>query len=195
MMQTKLIYCLLWISIVDGFFVRRTFTAGTSCLFSEPQENQSIGDVVQGLHGGKYQFSDAGINFEGQQFAEMSYSSGGVQEENYDDEPIPNWALERRAQSESPPEGCPGLSIGPSGNTAVEISNDERSWEKYYGFVIGAASSSYSIEPRVGMLAPRGGANNFSDSATIKISGNVNAGVDTWILLCTEAETWVYRLW
>jgi hypothetical protein len=189
--KTNLLLCLLSLVLVDGLSVRHTFITETS-LFAEPQDSRSIGEVVQGLHGSKYQFSAAGTNFEGQQFAEIGYSSDEIEEDNYEDEPIPNWALKRRAQT--PPEGCPELQLGPNGETSVEISNDERSWEKYYGFVIGDASPSYSIEPRVSMLAPRGGANNFSDTATIKISGNVDAGGESWLLLCTEAETWLYRL-
>ena len=65
----------------------------------------SIGDVVQNLHGGKYQFSEtqylAGSSLIGQQFAESLYSSssegehdeGIVGNEDDDDTELPKWAI------------------------------------------------------------------------------------------------------
>ena len=51
---------------------------------------RAIGDLVQNLHGGKYQFSDtqylAGNSLIGQEFAESLYSSRGVDESNVDEE-------------------------------------------------------------------------------------------------------------
>jgi hypothetical protein len=59
----------------------------------ESSFRRSIGNIVQGLHGSKYQFASPGINYKGQQFAEMGYSSGEMQQDNYDDKPMHNWAL------------------------------------------------------------------------------------------------------
>jgi hypothetical protein len=162
------------------------------CSHEKEQEQRSIGDVVQGLHGGKYQFGDAGINVEGQQFAEMGYSSGEVQLDNYEDEPIPTWALKLQLL-EQLPGSCPEL-ILLEGSATIKVKNDERSWEKYYAFVIGDVALLV-VEPRVGMLAPRGGANNFSDTAKLQVrrSGNGSHG-SAWLVIGTEAERWTYKL-
>jgi hypothetical protein len=161
------------------------------CSSEKEQEQRSIGDVVQGLHGGKYQFGDAGMNVEGQQFAEMGYSSGEVQLDNYEDEPIPTWAL--KLQLLELPSSCPELMLS-EGSAMIEIQNDERSWEKYYAFVIGDAALLV-VEPGVGMLAPCGGANNFSDTAKLQVrrSGNGSHG-SAWLVIGTEAERWTYKL-
>lgn len=172
----------------------------------ESASGRSIGDVVQGLHGSKYQFGDAGINYEGQRFAEMSYASGDVvQEDNYEEEPIPNWAIRRLEKEQSIQTRTTTFEEvileNSRSSTSVTIQNDERSWEKYYGFVIGKDPSSYEIKPKVGMLAPRGGSGGFSDAATITVKcakapgdGGHEEDDDAWLLLCTEAETWMYKL-
>jgi hypothetical protein len=141
----------------------------------------------------KYQFGDAGMNVEGQKFAEMGYSSGEIQLDNYEDEPIPTWALKLQLL-ELLPSSCPELMLS-EGSAMIEIQNDERSWEKYYAIVIGDAASLVVVEPRVGMLAPRGGANNFSDTAQLQVrrSGNRSQG-STWLVIGTEAERWTYKL-
>ena len=66
---------------------------------------KSIGDVVQNLHGGKYQFSEtqylAGSSLIGQQFAESLYSSSSEGEhdegiigiDDDDDTELPKWAI------------------------------------------------------------------------------------------------------
>ena len=159
----------------------------------DQEEGRSIGDVVQGLHGGKYQFSDAGgMSFEGQQFAEMGYSSGEPQEDNYEDEPVPNWAL--RLKDIVPPIDCTELKVEIDAPSAIEVQNDERSWEKYYAFVVGPNSSSFSVDPRVGILAPRGGANNFSDKAQLLIQRKNAMLGDSWLVIGTEADKWIYKL-
>jgi hypothetical protein len=180
-----------------------------------PIPNRSIGNVVQGLHGSKYQFGSAGINYEGQQFAEMGYSSGlKIEQDNYDDEPMPLWAL--KLEQTIPPSddnNCPQLELelalldSHAGMAAtVQVQNQERSWEKYYAFIVGSDpadaacfSSIITVEPRVGMLAPRGGVNDFSDRAQVTITvhsqplpGNINN--NCWLLIGTEEENWFYKL-
>jgi len=73
---------------------------------------RSIGDVVQGLHGSKYQFDNGSgsssfstsggpfTSFEGRQFAEQGYSSSsssiGYEQDDEDDDDeadLPNWAI------------------------------------------------------------------------------------------------------
>lgn len=76
----------------------------------------------------------------------------------------------------------------------VEIQNDERSWEKYYAFAVGDDAGSVAVEPRVGMLAPRGGANNFSDKSQLKVQGNIGSQGNAWLVVGTEAEKWTYKL-
>ena len=184
---------------------------------------RAIGDVVKGLHGGKYLFQDAaasggGMSFEGQQFAEMSYatSSDLEQESNYyEDEPLPNWAskLQQPISSEQV-NNYPQLALNDNGKASVEIQNDERSWEKFYAFVVVSEEeddlvleqqqqqqlllSQFVVEPKVGQLAPRGGTNDFSDRATINVTtGNnkIEKGRNQFFLVVgTEAETWKYRL-
>lgn len=99
-----------------------------------PTSNRSIGDVFLGLHGGKYQFGSTGIYLEGQQFAESGYGSSSIEEEDYNDEPIPNWAL--KMKEVVPNDDSPELQLSPLEVTRISIQNEERSWEKYYAFVV-----------------------------------------------------------
>ena len=163
-------------------------------------DSRAIGDVVQGLHGGKYQFQEAGgISYEGRQFAEMGYSSEPQEEENYEDDPLPNWAL--KLQQPIPTSTVhPQLPLDKSGTAIVEIQNNERSWEKYYAFVVSSDTQSilpeqFVVQPRVGLLAPRGGTNEFSDRASIKVQHTTGRVDGTrWLVIGTEAERWTHML-
>jgi hypothetical protein len=166
---------------------------------------RSIGNVVQGLHGSKYQFGSAGINYEGQQFAEMGYSSGLIEQDNYDDDPMPNWALKLQ-QSGVPNDNsnCPQLELDSHGMATVQVQNQERSWEKYYSFLVGDEDilSWITVEPRLGMLAPRGGVSDFSDQAQLKLKLTITANENQplprnrncWLLVGTEEESWFYKV-
>jgi hypothetical protein len=169
-------------------------------LFSEPHQegsssststSRSIGDVVQGLHGSKYQFSSSGINFEGQQFAETGYGSAELEEEDYSDEPVPTWAL--KLKEIVPSNESPTLQLA-SGSGSVQIQNEERSWEKYYAFLIGDDIDTLVVEPSVGMLAPRGGTENFPDTAQLTVQGAIGAEGKAFLAVGTEAEKWVYKI-
>lgn len=107
------------------------------------EEPRAIGDVVQGLHGSKYQFNDAGISFEGQQFAEMGYSSGAVQADNFENSPIPNWVL--RLKEVAPPNNA--LELFLVDKAEVKIRNKERFWEMYYAFIAGPTSEMTTVQP------------------------------------------------
>jgi len=183
------------------------FDSNNSCHESQQGAGLSIGDVVQNLHGGKYQFSEtqylAGQSVIGQQFANELYS-GSSECDNYfegnDDEEegneLPKWV--KRLKDPNSHVGKPisevlefhsknviGFS---SVNTAtISIKNEERSWEKYYAFIIpflenvdkngGNTINQISqeigdfadnlqfqiISPKSGYLAPRGGASNACD--------------------------------
>jgi hypothetical protein len=152
-------------------------------------DSRSIGDVVQGLHGGKYQFNDAGISFEGKAFAENGYGPTSIEEDTYENEPLPQWALRMKGITQM--EGCPELSID-SGSISIQIKNVERSWEKYYAFLVGENAGSLAVEPNVGILAPRGGTETFQDNAKLTITGIVGDNC-IWLVVGTEAEKWVYR--
>jgi hypothetical protein len=162
-------------------------------LFAIDEEKRSIGDVVQGLHGSKYQFNEAGLNFEGQQFAEMGYSSGVVETNDFEKDPMPEWALKLRESQ--PPSSCPALVIQRDGSTFVEIRNEERSWEMLYAFVIGSSAGTTIVQPWVGQLAPRGGTNRYSDSVRLEVkSSDLQLVENSWLVVGTEAEKWFYRL-
>jgi hypothetical protein len=170
-----------------------------------------VGDVVQGLHGGKYQFGDVGSStlpsFEGQQFAETGYGSSSIEsnhdETNLDNEPMANWA--KRLVTLPLPDNSPELNLSSDKglSTEIRIHNDERSWEVYYAFIVGPLSNSIVVEPRVGQLAPRGGVNQFSDSAVLTVlfqdrgvpaSSVFAGGEQSWLVVGTEAARWFYRL-
>lgn len=214
MSEFRVLFLVIWLGTTWGFVPNYQGKVKTvkqwTCLSSEttgfstdPEDaTRSIGDVVQGLHGGKYQFDEASpISFEGRQFAEMSYSSGSsIKEDNFEDEPLPKWAL--RLKEMAPLDVLPSKIAGEvivddAQSGTIKIQNDERSWEKYYAFVVGDQASSFVVNPFVGMLAPRGGANEFSDSAVLEISAaEVGCAVasSTFVVVGTEAETWTYQI-
>jgi hypothetical protein len=177
-------------------------------IYSEEPEN-SISDYTLGLHGGKYQFDSAGMNYEGQQFAQTGYGSSSEEEqkqEDFSNEPLPKWAL--RLQRQLPPESCPVLEVASNGGTAeVEFSNEERSWERFYAMIIPEGGPSkeqasggalcYTVEPSVGLLAPRGGSGAYTHMAQVVVKNEQLPGgssSDCWLVVGTEAETWHYKL-
>ncbi len=174
----------------------------------------SIGDITQNLHGGKYQFSEtqylAGGSLMGQQFAESLYSScdeeDSVEEE---DGELPKWALRLQQPDDHKGKQLAGTLIFSEcvKSHTISITNDERSWEKYYAFVLpNSFQQSFRISSLRGVLAPRGGASNacdaskpYSDSAHITIELIVDdhaiiAGGEVLLVVGTEAEIWRYEL-
>jgi hypothetical protein len=154
--------------------------------------SSSVGDYVQGVHGGKYQFEDAGgATFAGRQFAESLYSSDpdeGVMfnGEMEDIDSIPSWA-ERMGSSAKlgtldPLQKYPVLVVSSSSSPGtITITNDERSWEHYYCKLVQVTSDgtivddsvvwchqqpadcAVTVSPAKGHLAPRGGSSNLCD--------------------------------
>lgn len=184
-------------------------------------KSASIGDVVQNLHGGKYQFSDtqylAGNSLIGQEFAESLYSSGGTDSESIadEDDELPKWALRLQDATEHSTKPTSDTLIFDEQHIShsITIKNDERSWEKYYAYILSATSSSCIdcpfriISQTAGVLAPRGGTPNLCDESTpyldnaiistewVGSSGDSNMAVNEWLLVVgTEAEVWRYRL-
>jgi len=172
----------------------------------------SIGDITQNLHGGKYQFSEtqylAGGSLMGQQFAESLYSSCD-EEDSVEEEigELPKWALKLQQPHKGKQlAGTLAFSECVKSHT-ISITNDERSWEKYYAFVLpNTFQQSFRISSLRGVLAPRGGASNacdaskpYSDSAHITIELIVDdhatiAGGEVLLVVGTEAEIWRYEL-
>jgi len=113
---------------------------------SPDASSSSVGDYVRGVHGGKYQFEDAGgATFAGQQFAEALYASTDEEDDTlgHVNEPLPKWGQTMATSAKlgtnigaKPFENhWPVLSISSNKNNApvtINICNDERSWEYYY---------------------------------------------------------------
>lgn len=181
--------------------------------YGTDDEQRSISEVVQGLHGGKYQFAEAGVNLQGQQFAEQGYGSSGMdtakEQQALESEDLPRWAERLRDPSLLPSaENAKELSLTRSIDdnnlitVTISIANDERSWERYYAFAVGPLADSLHIEPWVGQLAPRTNKNpKYSNTATVTVvyvgqsdSGSQDIVPGTWIVIGTEAEKWFYKL-
>ena len=174
------------------------------------RSNRSIGDVVNNLHGGKYQFQEsyvAGSSKIGREFAESLYASDEYVEEERDDE-MPQWALRMMDTSTHLDKPITGtLTFECEHDHTITIKNDERSWEKFYAFVLKPnqdeiTSCPYKVQPNTGTLAPRGGASNacdanapYSDNANINIKYTSSTSADDFMLVVgTEAEVWRYLL-
>ena len=75
----------------------RSFSPEDDETFPSSSSSASVGDYVMGVHGGKYQFEEAGgASFAGQQFAESLYASdsseGVIEAKDGTEEPFPRWA-------------------------------------------------------------------------------------------------------
>ena len=154
--------------------------------------SKSIADYTLGLHGGKYQFDDtSGVSAAGQEFAASLYSSGSEQVVDYTAEAWPAWAV--RLSEVTAEECVNNSSVQPlPAAGVVGIVNEEMTWERYYAFVVPRCDTvTFSVEPWVGVLAPRGG------QAVLKVtsSSSASSSVDpSWLVVGTEAERWIYAL-
>lgn len=172
---------------------------------------RAVGDVVGGVHGGKYQFGTRGdAGFTGDAFAAALASSGteSAVESAADSEPWPRWATELRrprggAVAEAPVEEITTVDMT-GGVATVRVRNVYRSWERFYASVVPAdAAAAYSVEPSSGPLSPRGGANNVCDESkpyldfadvTVRMRPGAAAVEGATLLVRTEEEQWVVRL-
>jgi len=180
--------------------------------FSRDTPYRSIGEVVGGLHGGKYQFEGSGAASDYVLSGPSSLTSSGCAEEVQEKE-LPNWALRMKPRDDAVILEVPSNANRQNGmirSASITITNDERTWEKFYAKIVssdGADSSNtkFVVRPSTGDLAPRGGASNacdasqpYSDSATLQVIHNEsvldNGGVEYWLIAGTEEEQWSYRL-
>lgn len=186
----------------------------------EEEGSKSIADYTLGLHGGKYQFGEAAaFSAVGQEFAASLYSSGddetSSQPVDYAAEEIPAWAV-RMSELTAKCLTMYGATIQElPHNRKVTITNDEMTWEKFYGFIVPrqepqeasvvagndeasssgatttaaeATTATSAVQPWVGMLSPRGG------QATLRVSVVPVTLEPSWLVVGTETERWIYLL-
>jgi hypothetical protein len=175
----------------------------------------SVGDYVKGVHGGKYQFSAAGINAEGQDFAASGYASSPVEDEDMmrSDHKLPRWAQRLGTNVQELEQRALLLGIFPP--TSVTIQNQERTWEPFYVKIMRVVDGTSAVDilssggpfrtaPTRGKLAPLGGAHNpykpqdpYRDAETIQISvddGYAGDSSSYFLVIGTEEEQWVFRI-
>ena len=196
--------------------------AALSSSADDEPRRRSIGDVVQGLHGGKYEFATSSpsswLSPEGQRFAEASYGSSSddvsLQEEEEEEaatEPWPQWFVSLKPSSSST---IPAMAVTTDGNirkTTITVQNQERTWERWFakGVVVlqepetnsttpQLASNNIVLEPAQGLLAPRG---NDQDMASISVTvdttsivGDDAPVVVVVVVVATEEETWTFAV-
>lgn len=156
------------------------------------ESKKSIADYTLGLHGGKYQFGESsGFSSAGQEFAASLYSSGETQQVDYASEDLPDWAVRlSELTTECLRMYSSSIQALPA-DGKVTIVNDEMTWERYYAFVVprGEQGTTVSVEPWVGMLAPRGGQETLQVTpSSLPTSGR------SWLVVGTETERWIYSL-
>ena len=172
----------------------------------EYDSSRSVGDYVKNLHGGKYNFGLG--NVAGHEFADSLYASNTCSDEDKSgyinpDEDLPNWANKlcnlNIPSNEFELQQFITIKLGDT----IAIKNDERSWEKFYAFIIPPEDNvDFRIWPETGFLAPRGGASNacdetkpYLDSAELRVHQlHENTKDVCWIVIGTEETTWRYRL-
>ena len=199
--------CGLLLALSDGPIHRRS----SCCLCMDERAKKTIGDVVPGVHGGKYQFSDRGFEgFAGDEFASaLAASSASGATDGADDEPWPKWATELRRPrggdvSEASVEEVEWVEMGTDGSATVRVANIYRSWDRFYATIFAddaAVSAPFVVVgPSSGDLAPRGGANNVCDASKpyldhvdIVVQAR-EAGREATLLVRTEEEQWIFRL-
>ena len=182
------------------------------CSADEQGTRRSLGEVVGGVHGGKYQFGlrgDAGYTGDAFASALASSSSADATRDAADDEPWPRWAMELRRPRGGSVAEAPENEMTPlrlvDGSATVRVTNAYRTWERFYASVL-PRSASFAIEPCSGPLAPRGGANNvcdaakpYSDHVDIRVrkvgdSPISDSEEEAVLLVRTEEDQWLWRL-
>ena len=167
---------------------------------SSSSSSRAIGDVVQGLHGGKYQFeAGGGDRAAGMAFAE-ALAGGGAPPPMQRAEvatDLPRW-MQRLAPE---PLAEQTLVLAPGTKGTVTVVNRFTTWEPYFA-VLFPADAPWEVEPSQGTLAPRGGANNacdpsqpYADRHTLEVRcQGGEAGDEAKLLVATEEEHWTYAL-
>jgi hypothetical protein len=188
------------------------------------QQQQSIGDVVQNLHGGKYQFdypmASSSLSFIGQQFAQSMYATSPdgtaneqyADEDKFDDNDLPMWVQKLGSTIPTNSFETIDFSNRDIGTISLQIQNEERTWERYYAKILNLSTTEDNTYVKLhttnffeivvgqqGMLAPRGGAGGISDIATI-ILRRLKPTLETtywnsfWLAVGTEEKNWYYQL-
>lgn len=180
----------------------------------QEEEYRSVSDYVGGLHGGKYVFDPrisgvTAINYEKSVlFGDVIDSSSNmILAAPAGDGTLPDWA-QRSVDYESQVKGEVHLATGDA--QQVQLMNEELSWEPFYvmietaaGAVIEGGTNIVQVSPWKGMLAPRGGRNQYTDHCSLLITriddGTISAfhvlgGQQLYLVVRTECEFWVWRL-
>lgn len=177
-------------------------TPGSSAIpppdHDDDDAKKSIADYAMGLHGGKYQFDDPALSAAGRDFAASLYAAASGDEAttvvDYASEPWPAWAV--RLSEWTAVDCCANndnASVQPlPAGGQVTIVNEEMTWERYYAFIVPHReddAAGFSVEPWVGMLAPRGG------MVALKVtSASASSDGPSWLVVGTESERWIYSL-
>ena len=190
----------------------------TSLRCSE-QPPTSIGEVVKGLHGGKYQFS-AGGGYDpdpaprmthltsrhclgrdraaGMAFAEALASTRDSAPDVPATGETPRWA-QRLAPERDKLAGA--LAIAPGSQSSVVVQNRYKTWEPFF-VTLHPPEAPWEVGPSQGTLAPRGGANNVCDPSkpyadtqalVVRCHGG-EVGDEALLVVGTEEEQWTYSL-
>jgi hypothetical protein len=151
-------------------------------------DENSVGDYVKGLHGGKYQFEQQGLlSMESQQFVENLYSGDDEEEQDLS---IPEWAQNIPLPTED--DDFDILEFNNDEYLSLHIDNEDPTWGKFYAQVKHATltDSPFYIDPFKGELAPRTG------SVDISIQPIEECTIDDgwWLVLSTEELNMFYKL-
>ena len=165
-------------------------------------ERRSVGEIMDYIHGGKYQFdAQSGMYAGGNgRFAEAAAASDAAAvggEDDGDDEPPPPWVERLRPRQDD----RESLRLSADAPVRVRVANLYRTWEPYVAVVFGA--DGFAVAPAKGTLAPRGGANNvcedvvgnvgrnaYPDEAIVEVrAGGAAPGTAGVLVVATEEET------
>ena len=192
-----------------------------SSLRCSEQPSTSIGEVVKGLHGGKYQF-DAGGGYAtpkpcarevahptprhchgrdraaGMAFAEALASTRDSAPDVQASVEVPQWAR-RLAPERDKLAGA--LAIAPGSQSSVVVQNRYKTWEPFF-VTLHPPEAPWEVGPSQGTLAPRGGANNVCDPSkpyadtqalVVRCHGG-EVGDEALLVVGTEEKQWTYSL-
>mmetsp|Transcript_30402 Transcript_30402/g.71639 ORF Transcript_30402/g.71639 Transcript_30402/m.71639 type:complete len:194 (-) Transcript_30402:102-683(-) len=170
-----------------------------SSLRCSEQPSTSIGEVVKGLHGGKYQFdAGGGDRAAGMAFAEALASTRDSAPDVQASVEVPRWA-QRLVPERDKLAGA--LAIAPGSQGSVVVQNRYKTWEPFF-VTLHPPEAPWEVGPSQGTLAPRGGANNVCDPSkpyadtqalVVRCHGG-EVGDEALLVVGTEEEQWTYSL-
>lgn len=192
-----------------------------SDLPNQQVEYRPISDYVGGVHGGKYEFDPrlsgiTSLNYEKSVLfgdvttADAAGSATNVAPApNFDDETSPPRWISRPVDYSNRVVNV--LRLENDRAATVTIFNEELSWEPFYaslessltGFRI-SGDIDVRVAPSSGTLAPRGGANRYSDRARLQVHiiskpsfcnhGGGPIPEELYLVVRTECDVWTWRL-